>query len=138
MGLQTKDLRGWLEAQAPDEKFFTGPELPKYPRRCVLLTRSQGGGLEMEFALDNPSWQVQVVGPQSRDGRVNTASEQAEELMMMVDTFILSARWPQTIGTTRVVSAQPFGSGPSPLPVDLAGRTHFTATYVFRAPSGYA
>lgn len=138
MSLQTRDLRLWLTGRAPDEKFFTGPNLPKFSGRFVLLTRSPGGGLEMEFALDNPSWQVHVVGKQSRDDRVNNAAEDAEELMMLVDALILNADYPVTLGEERIISAQPFGSGPSPLAPDSAGRTHFTATYVFRSPSGYA
>lgn len=138
MGLQTRDLKQWLAAQVPDEKFFTGPNLPKFPGQFVVLTRTAGGGLEMEFALDNPAWQVHVVGKQSRDDRVNDAAEDAEELMMTVDALILNADYPVQLGGEKIISAQPFGSGPSPLAPDTAGRTHFTATYMFRSPSGYA
>jgi len=136
--LLSSDVRGWLAAQFPDERFEQGPEAPKYPGRMVLVTPSQGGGLSMEFAFDQPSFQIHVIGPQSRDARVNEAQAAAERLIFQIDKAILCAPWPMTIAGHWVTHAQRFGSGPSPLPTDSAGRAHFVATYLMEAESGYA
>lgn len=137
MPLLTKDIKDWLVPQLPDETIYSGPEVPKYPKRMVLVTPAPGGGLSMEFAMDSPSWQIHVVGPQSRDSRVNHSADQAEELIYKVERAILTAQWPQQIAGHHVTFAQRFGSGPTPLPTDEAGRGHFVATYMFGAESGY-
>ena len=136
--LLSSDVRAWLQEQFPDERFEQGPEAPKYPGRMVLVTPSQGGGLSVEFAFDQPSFQIHVIGPQSRDARVNDSAEQAERLIFRVDKAILCAQWPQSIAGHHVTHMQRFGSGPSPLPTDSAGRAHFVATYLAEAESGYA
>lgn len=136
--LLTSDVLAWLEPQLPDEKLFPGPDLPKYPGRMAVISPSQGGGLVMEFAFDQPSYQVHVVGQQSRDGRVNAAHADAERLIFQIDKIILNAFYPLSLAGHHVTHAQRFGSGPSPLPIDSAGRAHFTCTYLFQAESGYA
>lgn len=136
--LLSSDVRAWLQAQFPNERFEQGPEPSKYPGSIVLVTPSQGGGLTMEMAFDQPSFQIHVIGPQSRDRRVNDAAEEAERLIYRVDRAILTAVWPQDIAGHHVTHAQRFGSGPSPLPTDSAGRAHFVATYLMEAESGYA
>jgi hypothetical protein len=136
--LLSSDVRAWLAELLPDEKLFQGPEPPKYPGRMVLVTPAQGGGLVMEFAFDQPSFQIHVIGRQSRDGRVNDAATDAERLIYLVDKTILNAQYPLSIAGHHVTKAQRFGSGPSPLPTDSAGRAHFVATYLMEAESGYA
>lgn len=136
--LLSSDVRGWLAALMPEEKFFQGPEPPKFPGRMVLVTPAQGGGLVMEFAFDQPSFQIHVIGRQSRDGRVNDAAADAERLVYSVDKVILNQFYPISINGHHVTHAQRFGSGPSPLPTDSAGRAHFVATYLLEAESGYA
>jgi hypothetical protein len=136
--LLTSDIVAWLAAGMPQEHFYQGPELPKDPGRMVVISPSQGGGLSMEFMFDQPSFQVHVVGPQSRDQRVNSSAAEAERLTYTVDRFILMAQYPASIAGHHVTHAQRFGSGPSPLPTDAAGRAHFTCTYLLQAESGYA
>jgi hypothetical protein len=136
--LMSSDVRRWLAELFPDERFEQGPEAPKYPGRMVLVTPSQGGGLSVEFAFDQPSFQIHVIGPQSRDARVNAAAEEAERLIFRIDRAILTTQWPREIAGHWVTHAQRFGSGPSPLPTDSAGRAHFVATYLMEAESGYA
>ena len=136
--LMSSDVRAWLADLMPSEKFFPGPDLPKYPGRCAVVTPSQGGGLTLERAYDQPSFQVHVVGAQSRDGRVNAAFADAERFIFTIDKIILNTYYPTEIAGHRVLYAQRFGSGPTPLPVDSAGRAHFTATYLLEAESGYA
>lgn len=136
--LVSGDVREWLAGLLPDEKFFPGPTLPKYPKRMVVVSPSQGGGLSMEFAFDRPSFQIHVVGPQTRLERVNEAAAQAEKLIFQVDRAILTAPFPLSISGHWVTHAQRFGAGPTPLPVDGAGRSHFTATYLMEAETGYA
>lgn len=141
--LLSSDVRAWLSAQFPAAQypgvvFEQGPAPSKYPGSIVLVTPSQGGGLSVEFMFDQPSFQIHVIGPQSRDARVNEAAEQAERLIYQVDRAILTAQWPQQIAGHHVTHMQRFGSGPSPLPTDSAGRAHFVATYLAEAESGYA
>lgn len=141
--LTSGDVRAWLAAQFTGPEFSgvvfeQGPEPSKYPGRIVLVTPSQGGGLTMEFMFDQPSFQIHVIGEQSRDRRVNAAAEAAERLIYQVDRAILTAQWPQQIAGHHVTHMQRFGSGPSPLPTDSAGRAHFVATYLAEAESGYA
>lgn len=136
--LLSSEVLDWLAGLLPAVKFFPGPELPKYPGACAVITPSQGAGLTMEFAFDQPSFQVHVVGPQSRDGRVNASSAAAERLIFTVDRAILCAAYPASIAGHHVTHAQRFGSGPSPLPTDSAGRAHFTCTYLMQAETGYA
>lgn len=136
--LLSSDVKAWLEGLLPDEKFFQGPEAPKYPGRMVLVTPAQGGGLSMEFAFDQPSFQIHVIGEQSRDQRVNAAAADAERLIFQVDKVILNQFYPLSIAGHHVTHAQRFGSGPSPLPTDSAGRAHFVSTYLMEAESGYA
>lgn len=136
--LLTSDVKDWLAALMPAETFFQGPEIPKYPTRMVVVTPAQGAGLSMEFMFDQPSFQVHVVGPQTRDTRVNAGAAEAERLIYQVDKTILMAQYPIKITGHHITHAQRFGSGPSPLPTDSAGRAHFTCTYLFQAESGYA
>lgn len=137
--LLSSDVLVWVSGLLPDEKFFPGPDLPKYPGRCAVVSPSQGGGLTLEMAYDQPSFQVHVVGAQSRDGRVNAAFADAERLIFRIDRAILHVQtYPTGIAGHRVLYAQRFGAGPTPLPVDNAGRAHFTATYLLEAESGYA
>ncbi len=136
--LMTSEVREWLAGLLPDEKFFPGPELPKYPGRMAVISPSQGGGLTVEFAFDQPSFQVHVVGRQSRDGRVNASAADAEQLIYLIDRAILTAQFPAQIAGHHVTHAQRFGSGPSPLPTDSAGRAHFVCTYLVQAETGYA
>lgn len=136
--LMTSEVRVWLAGLLPAEKFFPGPELPKYPGRMAVISPSQGGGLAVEFAFDQPSFQVHVVGRQSRDGRVNDAAADAEQLIYLIDRAILTAQYPTSIAGHHVTHAQRFGSGPSPLPTDSAGRAHFVCTYLVQAETGYA
>lgn len=136
--LLSSEVKDWLAALMPTEKFFQGPEAPKYPGRMVLITPSQGAGLTMEFAFDQPSFQVHVIGPQSRDTRVNAGAVEAERLIFQVDRAILCAQYPTSIAGHHVTHAQRFGSGPSPLPTDSAGRAHFVCTYLVQAETGYA
>lgn len=135
--LLSGEIKDWLAARLPDEKFFQGPEAPKYPGRMVLVTPTQGAGLSMEFLFDQPGFQVHVIGPQSRDARVNDSAAQAERLIFQVDRAILTAQYPLSIAEHHVTHAQRFGSGPSPLPTDSAGRAHFVATYLVQAETGY-
>lgn len=136
--LLSSDVRGWLASLLPAEKFFPGPEAPKYPRRMVLVTPTQGAGLSTEFAFDQPGFQIHVIGPQSRDTRVNDGAAEAERLIFQVDRAILMALYPISIAGHHITYAQRYGSGPSPLPTDSAGRAHFVATYIMEAESGYA
>lgn len=136
--LMSSEVKNWLAVLLPEEKFFQGPALPKYPGRMAVITPTQGGGLVMEFAYDRPGFQVHVVGQQSRDGRVNDAAADAERLIYSIDKAILMAQYPLTIAGHRITFAQRFGAGPSPLPDDSAGRAHFTATYIMEAETGYA
>ena len=135
--LISTDILGWLTELMPSERFFPGPDLPKYPGRCAVVSPNQGGGLTLEMAYDQPAFQVHVVGAQSRDGRVNAAFADAERFIYRIDRFILNTDYPTEIAGHRVLYAQRFGSGPTPLPVDTAGRAHFTATYMLEAESGY-
>lgn len=136
--LLSGEVKDWLAGMLPGEKFYQGPEAPKYPGRMVLITPSQGAGLSMEFAFDQPSFQVHVIGPQSRDTRVNASAVEAERLIYQVDKAILMVQYPASIAGHHVTHAQRFGSGPSPLPTDSAGRAHFVCTYLMQAESGYA
>lgn len=136
--LLASDVKTWLEALAPSERFFQGPDVPKYPGRMCVVSPAQGGGLTTEFAFDQPGFQIHAVGPQSRDGRVNDSSAEAERLIFTVDKLILNQIYPTTIAGHRVLYAQRFGSAPSPLNLDSAGRAHFVCTYILEAESGYA
>jgi hypothetical protein len=136
--LLSSDVLEWVAGLLPAEKFFQGPELPKYPGRCGVISPAQGAGLSMEFAFDQPSFQVHVVGPQSRDPRVNASAKAAEQFIYMIDKAILMIQYPTSIAGHHVTHAQRFGSGPSPLPTDSAGRAHFVCTYLLQAESGYA
>lgn len=136
--LMTSDVREWLSGLLPAERVYQGPELPKMPERMIVVSPAQGAGLSMEFMFDQPSFQVHVVGPQSRDARVNESAAQAERLSFEVDRAILMTPYPTVIADHHVTHAQRYGSGPSPLPTDSAGRAHFVCTYLFQAESGYA
>lgn len=136
--LLSSDVLGWLQGLLPGEKLFPGPDLPKYPGRCAVVSPTQGGGLTLEMAYDQPSFQVHVVGAQSRDGRVNAAAADAERLIFLIDRTILMQQYPLQIAGHRVLYAQRYGSGPTPLAGDNAGRAHFVATYLMEAESGYA
>jgi hypothetical protein len=135
--MTTKDLRIYLETLVPGEKFFTGPDIPKFPHRMVILTPAGGAGLSMEDVYDQPTWQAHVVGKQSRDGRVNDSADDAEELFGLVDAAIIGPTYPIMIGTHRCIRAQRFGAGPSPLSADSGGRAHYVGTYLFEVVSGY-
>lgn len=135
--LTTKMLREYLGTLVPGEKFFTGPDIPKYPGRMVVLTPAGGAGLTMEDVFDQPTWQAHVLGKQSRDGRVNDSADDAEELFSLVDAAIIGPTYPVFIGGIRVIRAQRFGAGPSPLNTDNGGRAHYTGTYLFEHASGY-
>lgn len=135
--MRTKQLREYLEGLIPGEKFVTGPDVPKYPGRMVILTPAGGAGLTMEDVMDQPTWQAHVVGKQSRDGRVNESADDAEELMALVDAAIIGPTYPVYIDGIRVIRAQRFGAGPSPLSADNGGRAHYVATYLFEHASGY-
>ena len=135
--MTTKMLRPYPEGLVPGEKFFTGPDVPKYPGRMVILTPAGGAGLTMEDVFDQPTWQAHVVGKQSRDGRVNESADDAEELFALVDAAIIGPTYPVTIGGIRVIRAQRFGAGPSPLNADQGGRAHYVGTYLFEHASGY-
>ncbi len=135
--MRTKQLRGYLETLIPGEYFVTGPDIPKYPKRMVVVTPAGSAGLVMEDVMDQPTWQMHVVGKQSRDGRVNDSADDAEELMSLVDAAIIGPQYPVMIDGIRVIRAQRFGSGPSPLSTDSGGRAHYVGTYLFEHASGY-
>lgn len=139
MTLLTSDLVIWSKIKIPTEQFFPGPDLPKYPKRMVIWSPSQGAGLATEWMTDQPGFQAHVVGPQSRDARVNASAEAAERLAYDVDRMMLTQIWQtEPVNGVRIVRAQRFGSGPSPLPTDTAGRAHFVCTYLIECVSGYA
>lgn len=137
--LLTSDVVAWLTALLPaGTAVYQGPDLPRFPGAMVVVTPTQGAGLSMEFAFDQPGFQVHTVGPQSRDTRVNASMAAAETLAYTVDKIILNATYPTSIAGHHVTHAQRFGSGPSPLPTDDAGRAHLVCTYLMQAETGYA
>lgn len=138
----TDDLVSWLRdgLGRPDVVVAEGPNPPKRwgtaSGMLVLITPAPGSGLDMEYALEGRGWQFRTFGPQSRDGRVNSANSRAERMAYTVDRFLLSRPYPCVIAGDRIARIQRFGAGPTALAPDQAGRTSFVATYVLDVPTG--
>lgn len=131
----TRDVIEWSRLLLPDVHFEQGPDIPRYPGAMVLWTPNQGGGLQAEHALDTPVFQAHAIGSQSRN---RPTADEAEELIYAVDRLICQDAWPQKVNGIYVVTAARFGSGPTPVQADNAGRGHFTCNYLFQCATDYS
>lgn len=143
--IYSDDLAAYLKARMlPDfprgVSWLVGPILPERwgvgSGMAVVVSPAPGSGFDMEWAIDGRGWQVRCYGPQSRDPRVNDANVRAEKLAWAAEKALLSYTYPLVIANTRISRVQRFGSGPSPMAPDNAGRVSFVATYILDIPSG--
>lgn len=118
----------WLQTQRPDYEYTTGPKVPETPDRLVIITRTGGGPLMFDGAIDEPGFQVRVRGEQF-DG--NSAEDTAIDL----DTLIIGSQMFDLPDGTPVLEIIRSGSTPEAVLVDDADRTTYTCNYVARVGS---
>lgn len=132
--MRTGDLIGWLETRPVEIKYFQGPNIPDYPDKMCVVTPAPGGGLDVEMSIDNPAWQLRVIGPQ---GDPNATASVTEDLIYAIEAEIILNAPRVVMGGKRVKASQRFGSQPTNLPPDTAGRVHFVVTVLLTTESGY-
>lgn len=131
-----KDLRAWLNGFLPDVVFTGGPlPDPNQVDAYAIITPTVGGPMTLELQGEQPGFQVRTVGEQS-NGDGTDGLDTAEELAYKIDRAILVGPWPK-LGNKRIIRTQRFGSGPTPLMVDDADRTHVVCNYIIEIASGY-
>lgn len=126
--LTVAKVAGWLNDRLSVDVADWNPNLgaPDAPDRIVLLTPAGGPGLRLDGAVDEQTYNVRSRGLQ-RD------PEDAQQIAAEVDRLIDGTEGPITVGDVRVVALWRVGSPPAMLAVDSAGRTHYSATYLFSA-----
>lgn len=103
-----------------------------YPDRAVFVTSTPGGGLQLENATDVQNFQFRFRGGQ---GDPTSRYTDAESLAKTVDTAIINAAYPTTIGGRQVIRLWRTGGPPAYLAAE-SQRAHFTCGYLFEAAAG--
>lgn len=120
---------GWRVTEGPDSQKRSGMEI------CV--SAAPGGGLTQEWMLETLSWQLKVLGPQSRNDTDNRSANQAERMAWILDRLMITLESSgMVIDGKRIVNSQRFGSPPAAMPKDRAGRASYVATYILEVESG--
>ena len=127
--LAANGLRDWRVTEGPDS-------FKKSPSKEICVSPSPGGGLSQEMHLEALSWQLRVYGPQSKDGSGRSSAE-AEEMAWYLDRLMITMEESgMVINGKRINTSQRFGSPPSVMPKDRAGRSNYVTTYVWEVESG--
>lgn len=144
----SEDVKDWLEdglgEDWPKVRFEVGIDPPKrwgsMTNGLVLVAPWNGPGLHSEYLMDSKAWYVQILGPQFRDPRWNTAFQATELLANAVDEyFIFQPAGSVVINGINIKRIQRFGSLGTPTAIGGASeRAPWTATYVTDVPTALA
>lgn len=116
---------GWDITQESGAPIFPGPYVPPEPDRCVIVTATPGPGFVLEGDGDAGAFQARVRGGQNDQA-------DAESLAYLLDSLILAASFPVTVGGQVIIHVHRLGGTPSPLSgtPDTGDRYEFTTTYL--------
>lgn len=128
--LNTAGLESWLRDHGLGDKVavIDGPDIPKDPGACIVVTWLPGAGLTTEGMLTAPGFQLRTISPQgNRDAGRELAERVDVELVLAFQAF------PSFVGGRYVVSVRRAGGEPAQDRIDAAGRAHYVCTYIAEA-----
>lgn len=96
--------------------------------RMLILTRSGGPGLTMDWAIDQPIVSLRCVGRQ-RDPEDAQLFADAVDAMMLTGSSV-------TVGSLRVLYVARTGGAPTHITTDRSRRAHYSCSYVIPVASG--
>lgn len=108
---------------APDVAVYEGPEIPRDPGACVVVSWMPGPGYSLEQMIDTVAFQARYIGPPGNP-------DDARILAAMADKAITRHRWPAVLAETYVVEIRRAGGKPALDRRDNADRTHYVCTYL--------
>ena len=116
---------GWDAAQETGAPILMGPYVQEEPDKIVTVTPIPGPGFVMDAAADAGAFQARVRGGQDDQPG-------AESLAYALDSLILGAQFPVTIGGRTLIHVHRLGSTPSPLAADPDDGTRYSyvTTYI--------
>lgn len=126
--IQTSLLAQWLtDTTSSTElkpKFVPGPRTPEFVKADTLgvVTLMPGPGLALEGTFDQTAFQVELVGRERDQDRI-------EQAFAVLDKAIVWLDVPANLWGTRVVQADRVGGGPSSSQIDEHQRIAYTCSY---------
>lgn len=124
---RTSDLRDWFETQVPGSRGSLDNLPQGQPNRAFAVRFVGGLGLEVEDAIDKPTFYLFVRGVNGED---------AEEFAMQLDQAWIDAPSMMLVGETQVKGKGRFGGPPSYVGPDASeefpGRVVRSAIYWYR------
>jgi hypothetical protein len=116
---------GWDVTQESGAPIVPGSYVPKEPDKIVIVTSTPGPGYVLEAAADAGCFQARTRGAQNDQPG-------AEALAYLLDSLILGASFPVTIGGRVIIHVHRLGGTPSlllPSPDD-GDRYEYTCSYL--------